>query len=111
MDKKQALKILKDHQSWRLGSDEVTMGLPSDLTQALNIAIHNLENEDIKKITSVEWLYNTSKVRELDIFDLQTAKSKHKSEWIDAFECGEEYPMCKLNCPPEELYDSIFEDS
>ena len=43
MTKKQALKILVNHQKWRLGSDRVKMDLPKELTVAINIAIEVLK--------------------------------------------------------------------
>ena len=47
MTKKQALKILINHQLWRLGSDRVKMTDAKELTAALNIAIENLK--EVKK--------------------------------------------------------------
>jgi hypothetical protein len=43
MTKKQALKILVNHQLWRLGSDRVKMTDAKELTEAMNIAIEVLK--------------------------------------------------------------------
>ena len=43
MTKKQALKILVNHQLWRLGSEHVKMTDVKELTEALNIAIDHLK--------------------------------------------------------------------
>jgi hypothetical protein len=37
------------------------------------------------KQTAVEWLYNLSKQRELDIFDLEQAKAMEKEQIINAW--------------------------
>ena len=39
MTKKEALKVLKDHQKWRLGNNEVEATDPRELTHAIEIAI------------------------------------------------------------------------
>ena len=39
-------------------------------------------------MTSIEWLYQLSKQRELDKFDLEQAKEMHKQEIIDAWQEG-----------------------
>ena len=36
-----------------------------------------------KQMTAVEWLYELSKERELDKFDLEQAKSMHKEEELE----------------------------
>ena len=41
-----------------------------------------------KKQTSVEWLYNLSKQRELDKFDLEYAKEMQRNQIIEAWENG-----------------------
>lgn len=45
MTKKQALKILVNHQKWRLGSDRVKMTDVKELTEAINIAIDVLKDQ------------------------------------------------------------------
>jgi hypothetical protein len=39
-------------------------------------------------MTAVEWLFQLSKQRELDKFDLEQAKEMEKQQIIDAFEEG-----------------------
>lgn len=39
MTKQEALKILTDHQKWRLGDDEVEATNPKELTRAIEVAI------------------------------------------------------------------------
>ena len=41
------------------------------------------------KQTAVEWLYELSKERELDKFDLEQAKEMEKQEIIDAWDKGD----------------------
>ena len=45
MTKKEALKVLKDHQKWRLGNDEVEATNSKELTRAIEIAIVYLSKE------------------------------------------------------------------
>lgn len=42
MTKKEALKILTEHQLWRRGSDEVPMATPKQLGEAIDVAIKQL---------------------------------------------------------------------
>ena len=44
----QAVKILSDHQKWRLGDDTIEATNPKDLTEAINIIL--------KEIASNEWI-------------------------------------------------------
>ena len=39
MTTKQAIKIISDHQKWRLGDDNFQPTIPKQLTEALDIAI------------------------------------------------------------------------
>jgi len=43
MDLPEAIKILEDHQKWRLGNDEIEPTEPKKLTEAMEIAIHLLK--------------------------------------------------------------------
>lgn len=43
MTKKEALKVLIDHQKWRLGNDEIEATNPKDLTKAIELAIKLLK--------------------------------------------------------------------
>lgn len=42
MIKQEALKVLEDHQKWRLGDDEVEATNPKELTKAIEVAIISL---------------------------------------------------------------------
>lgn len=65
----------------------------------------------MSKQTAVEWLYNLSKERELDIFDLQQAKVQHKQEIIDAYRVGAtEVHMIGLH-KPEVYYTETYSPS
>ena len=44
MDIKEAINILKDHNKWRIGSEEIKMAEPRELTEAINIVISFTEN-------------------------------------------------------------------
>jgi hypothetical protein len=41
-----------------------------------------------KTLTAVEWLWNLSKQRELDKFDLEQAKAMEKNNIIESYEMG-----------------------
>ena len=43
MTKQEALKVLEDHQKWRLGDDGVDATNPKELTKAINFAIKLLK--------------------------------------------------------------------
>ena len=45
------------------------------------------------KQTAIEWLYNLSKQRELDIFDLEQAIEMEKEQKKLMFDCGRQYQL------------------
>lgn len=45
MTKKEVLKVLKYHQKWRLGNDEVEQTDPKELTKALGFVIEYLKQK------------------------------------------------------------------
>ena len=60
-------------------------------------------------MTSIEWLYQLSKQRELDKFDLEQAKEMHKQEIIDAHIHGHNAPSSTLkNFDAEQYYQETF---
>lgn len=60
--------------------------------------------------TAVEWLYNLSKKRELDIFDLEVAMEKEKEQIIKAHKLGFYYnlpdPIVEKNS--EQYYNETY---
>ena len=46
----QAVKILSDHQKWRLGDDTIEATNPKDLTEAINIILKKFEDDKTKNI-------------------------------------------------------------
>lgn len=44
----EALKILKEHQAWRIG-DRDEMHKPADVTKAINIIINECEDPNFRK--------------------------------------------------------------
>jgi hypothetical protein len=47
-------------------------------------AMRDIKFKDMAQQTAVEWLYNLSKQRELDKFDLEQAKAMEKEQITDA---------------------------
>ena len=45
MTKQEALKVLENHQQWRLGDDSIEQTDPKELTKALGFVIEYLRNE------------------------------------------------------------------
>ena len=54
------------------------------------------------KQTAVEWLYELSKKRELDKFDLEQAKEKEKQQIENAYNVGNPYKTA------EQYYNQTF---
>lgn len=50
MTNREALKILKLFQEWRLGNDEIDMLNPATITEALDIAIKIMETKHNKSV-------------------------------------------------------------
>lgn len=48
MTTKQAIKVLSDHQKWRMGDDNFQPTIPSKLSEALDIAINIMSKSEIK---------------------------------------------------------------
>ena len=48
MTTKQAIKVLSDHQKWRMGDDNIQPTIPSKLSEALDIAINIMSKSEIK---------------------------------------------------------------
>ena len=64
----------------------------------------------MSKQTAVEWLYELSKERELDKFDLEQAKAMHKDEIMDArrngsYKVTEKYGEIRTNI---QYYNETF---
>lgn len=51
MAKQEALKILTDHQKWRLGDDEVETTNPKELSTALDLATECLKSSSWRKVS------------------------------------------------------------
>ena len=47
MTTKQAIKVLSDHQKWRMGDDNFQPTIPSKLSEALDIAINIMSRQRI----------------------------------------------------------------
>jgi hypothetical protein len=63
------------------------------------------------KQTAVEWLYELSKKRELDKFDLEQAKEMEKEQIIDAFGVGCQVESTRLigyHGMAEQYYNETF---
>lgn len=54
MTTKQAIKVLSDHQKWRMGDDKIKPTVTSKLSEALDIAINIMSKSDIKSCMSCE---------------------------------------------------------
>lgn len=54
MTTKQAIKVLSDHQKWRMGDDKIKPTIPSKLSEALDVAINIMSKSDIKSCMSCE---------------------------------------------------------
>ena len=69
-----------------------------------------LYNSDISKMettqTAVEWLYNLSKQREVDKFDLIQAKQMEKDQIMNAWKDGDNDLM--LNTMAEQYYNKAY---
>ena len=50
----QAVKILSDHQKWRLGDDEIEATRPKELTEAINIILKKIEDDKTKNKDNLE---------------------------------------------------------
>lgn len=48
MTTKQAIKVISDHQKWRMGDDKIKPTVPSKLSEALDIAINIMSKSEIK---------------------------------------------------------------
>ena len=46
----QAVKILSDHQKWRLGDDTIGLTTPKELTEAINVILKKFEDDKTKNI-------------------------------------------------------------
>lgn len=47
MTTKQAIKVLSDHQKWRMGDDNFQPTIPSQLSEALDIAINIMSKSEV----------------------------------------------------------------
>lgn len=65
MTKQEALKVLTDHQKWRLGDDSVEATNPKELTKALRIAIDFLEKSNKEFVSSFANSENEIKIGDL----------------------------------------------
>ena len=45
MEIEQAVKILSDHQKWRLGDDTIEATKPKELTEAINVILKKYEDD------------------------------------------------------------------
>ena len=45
MTLQEAIKLLTDHQQWRLGNDDFPMQIPSEITKALHIVLNHFQQE------------------------------------------------------------------
>jgi len=57
----EAIKILKDHNEWRKGSDEKQMAEPKELSQAIDVIINYVEKDILVK---TEFLKSISELTE-----------------------------------------------
>ena len=64
----------------------------------------------MKKETAVEWLYEISKKRELDNFDLELALVMEKLQIVDAFNSGDFMHHYKIDIDKDgyEYYNEIY---
>lgn len=64
--------------------------------------------------TAVEWLYNLSKQRELDKFDLEQAKAMEKHQIMSAYDLGNQNQYNKIcisnyvNIDEEQYYNETY---
>ena len=53
MEIEQAVKILSDHQKWRLGDDTIEATKPKELTEAINVILKKIEYDKTKNINKL----------------------------------------------------------
>ena len=62
MTLREAIKLLIDHQQWRLGNDDYPMQVPSEITEALDIVLNHCVGT--LELPQQETLYTEEQVRE-----------------------------------------------
>jgi hypothetical protein len=91
--------------------DESPMSV--DKQKQLLVEIMDADAKDglYNQMTSVEWLWNLSKTRELDKFDLEQAEEMHKKEIIEAANLTKEqrwYDDKLYNSCGQQYYDKTY---